>query len=262
MSAVTDPARELAEIAERLTQGSSTAGDSFLAEQFAVDPWSTDFVKIIACILERADLVGAIVRDSDEVDIDHKASASSDLAQFKQGFTAAALRVAWNQDGGGLKIMRDHTRSLKYLSPVVRKQVCYPKLSDEEIKDFLILIDSYVTELKKSDEGPEFVRQAILDGLATFRFQLEHIGWMGSGYALAAFREVMLAFEMSKQQFLGVDLDSVAVLKGLREIVTKFKGKIDAAQSWANTGKTVLKVYQLGTSFATPMLLLSKSHGL
>jgi len=262
MTAVTDPARELAEIAERLTQGSNSPGEAFLPGVFGVEPWSTEFVKIVGCILERADLVGRIVQQSGAMDYDHKASALNDLAQFKQGFTGTALRVAWNQAGGGLPIMKDHGRPLQYLSPIVRAEVRYPKLSEADVAEFLELIDSYAEELKQSDEGPEFVRQAIRDGLAAFRFQLEKIGWMGSGYALAAFREVMIVYEASKFQFSdAANVDSSAVLKGLWNILTKFKKKAEEAKSWGDTAETLWKVYQLGSSVATPLLLAGKAHG-
>jgi hypothetical protein len=263
MTAITDPARELAEIADRLSQGSSQAGEKFLAAQFEVDAWSTEFVKIIACILERADLVSSLVRETSAMDEDHKASALSDLGNFKLGFTGDALRIPWNQGGGGLPIMKDHGRPLQYLSPIVRTQVRYPRLAQEEVVEFLELIDAYVSELRKSDEGPGFVRQAIFDGLATFKFRLERIGWMGSGYALTSFREVMIVYEASKSQLGGSsDVDYSAMLSGLLNIVTKFKKKAEEAKSWSDTAESAWKIYQLGSSVATPFLLLGKSHGL
>lgn len=262
MAAVTDPARELAEIAERLTHDSSSAGESFLAGVFGVEPWSTEFMKIIVCILERTDLVARILQQSDAIDDDHKASALSDLAGFKLAFTGTALRVPWNQGEGGLPRMKSHGHALQFFSPTVRTEVRYPKLSDEEIEEFVELIDAYLDELAVSDEGPEFVRLAIRDGLIAFRFQLEQIGWMGSGYALAAFREVMLAYEATKWQYSSDgDFDSVAILRGLTTIVSKFKEKIDTAQGWADAGKSALEFYQLGSGVVLP-LLLAKTHGL
>ncbi|QQN73887.1 hypothetical protein [Croceicoccus sp. YJ47] len=213
MTTVTDPARELAEIAERLTHSDNVAGEAFLANSFGVKVWSTDFVKIIACILERADLVAKVVKQSNTMDDDHKASALEDLSRFKDGCTGAALRVAWNDVRGGMILMKDHRRPLQYLSPIVRAEVRYPKLTEQEVAEFLELIDAYLEELKTSDQGPAFVRQAITDGLLAFRFQLEKIGWMGSGYALVAFREVMIVYEASKFQFSDTgNVDSSAVL--------------------------------------------------
>jgi hypothetical protein len=262
MPAVTDPARELAEIAQRLTQSSSSAGEIFLAGLFGVEAWSTEFMKIIVCILERADLVAKVVQQSRAMDDDHKANALSDLSRFKQAFAGTSLRIAWNQGEGGLAIMRDHGRPIQYLSQTVRAEVRYPKLSQEEVADLLQLIDAYLNELDASDEGPEFVRQAIRDGLTTFRFQLERIGWMGSGYALAAFREVMFVYEASKYHFSHEDnFDASAVLAGLWSILTKFKKKADEAKSWGDTAQSAWKLYQLGSSAATPLLLAGKVHG-
>lgn len=260
MATLTDPARELAEVAERLSKGSSSPGETFLAEQFGVGVWSTDFVRIVLSILERADLVASIVEGSD-MDDDHKSNALKDLRQFKEGFTGNSLRQHWNNSGNGLTSMKDHGRPIQYLSSVVRSFVRYPKLTEDEITEFIGLIDAYLDELQVSDEGPAFVRQAILDGLTMFRFRLQHIGWMGSGYALDAFREVMFAYEASKQQFGNRDFESVPLMRGLRNIVTKFKEKVDTAQGWADTGQSVWKLYQLGSSVATPLLLASQSHG-
>ena len=261
MTLVTDPARELAEIAERLTRSTKAVGEKFLADQFGVSAWSTDFVKIITCILERADLVTEIVRTSD-MDDDHKANALNDLRQFKTGFTGNSLRQPWNNAGNGLTAMKDHGRPIQYLSTIVRQKVCYPKLTDDEVSELLGLIDAYVEELGANGDAPEFVKQAILDGLAMFRFQLDRVGWMGSGYALAAFREVMLACEFASRQFRDADeFDGEAALRGLRTIVSKFREKVDAARGWTESAEAVWKWYQVGSSVAAPLLLAGRVHG-
>ena len=92
-------------------------------------------MKIVACILGRADLVATIVENSTMDDV-HKKNALNDLAQFKQGFTGNPLRQAWNNGGCGLPIMRDHGRPLQYLSPTVRAEVRYLKLSNAGLKLF------------------------------------------------------------------------------------------------------------------------------
>ena len=53
MTTVTDPARELADICMRLTDGVSTKGDDFLAAKFQVAVWSTEFFQIIFCISKK-----------------------------------------------------------------------------------------------------------------------------------------------------------------------------------------------------------------
>lgn len=255
MATLTDPARELGEIAARLIAGSSSNGVAFLAQQFGVESWSTEFMKIIACIMERADLVARIVRQSD-LDDDHKDKAMEHLTNFKTGFTGASLSNHWNNSGHGLTIMKDHGSPIQFLSQTVRPFVKYPKLTNEEVTELIQLIDSYLSEVSKSDEGPEFVRQAIIDGLTMFRFQLEKLGWMGSGYALAAFREVVAVYEMSQREFVSDgNLNAEAVLRGFVGILTSFKKKVDEAKGWKDTAENVWNFYGIASRVATPLLL-------
>lgn len=255
MATITDPARELGEIAHRLTVGSSHTGAALLAEQFGVPNWSTELMRIIASIMERADLVARIVRQSD-MDEDHKNSALEHLAGFKGGFTGASLNNHWNNAGHGLTIMKDHGGPIQFLSQTVRPYVKYPKLTEEEVAELIEAIDIYLSEITKSDEGPDFVRQAIVDGLTSFRFQLEKLGWMGAGYALASFREVVAVYEMSHRHLSSEhDLDAEAVLKGFGAILTSFKTKVEKAKAWKDTAETVWSLYGLASRAAVPLLL-------
>lgn len=255
MASLTDPARELGEIAERLTLSSNLGGEKFLGEQFGVVPWSTEFVKIIACILERADMVARIVSTSD-LDPDHRDKALHHLTEFKGGFTGAALRKAWNDSGHGLSAMANHGSPIQFLSQTVRPRVNYPRLSPEEIGELLEVIDRYLAEVEASDEGPDFVRQAIVDGLTQFRFQLDKIGWMGAGYSLAAFRDLVRVYDLAERHLqIADELDAGAFLKGLVDILTSFKSKVDAAKGWRDAAETLRDGYLLGSGYALPFLL-------
>lgn len=254
MASTTDPARELGEIAERLSKGASVSGERFLAQEFGVEPWSTDFLRIITCIHERADLVADIIRRS-PLDEDHRANALSDLAKFKAGFNGDAMRQHWNASGFGLTAMRDHGRPLQYLSPMVRAEVRYPSLSEEEIAEFIGLIDSYLAALAENDDEPPFIRQAINDGLTKFRFQLKHLRWMGAAYALAAFREVLLAYEVGMRPHHADTLDPGALLGGLAALIKKFKETVDTARGWTDSAGAVWKTYQLVSGAAVPFLI-------
>ncbi|MHA6719690.1 hypothetical protein ACX40Y_09580 [Sphingomonas sp. RS6] len=255
MASITDPARELGEIAERLTKSSNNAGDKYLASQFGVEPWSTDFFKIIACICERIDAVSKIVGESG-LDDDHRAKALDHLANFKSGFTGDSLRKAWNEAGIGLTAMKDHGSPIQFLSQTVRPIVSYPRLSDDEVEELITLIDTYLAELNKSDEGPPFVRQAIFDGMTVFKFQLEKIGWMGTGYALAAFREVVFVYEAYHRTYTGDgNPDAEAFFKGFVKILRTFQSKVDEAKGWKDTAETVIDAYKLTSSWVAPVLL-------
>lgn len=260
MAAITDPARELGEIAKRLTVGTSAKGAQFLAEQFGVGAWSTPFYRILACVLERADLVAAIVRRS-RMDDDHKEDAIAHLEGFKSAFHGGSLINPWNNGSYGLSLLQQHGQPVQFLSSEVRPVVNFPRLTEDEVNEFLGLIDAYCVELREAHETPDFVRQAILDGLAGLRFQLEYMGWMGAGYTLAAFRHVMMVYEAVQRDQAEDAFNADQALRGLGNILVRFKETVEKAQSWADAGGTVLKAWQLGSSVATPLLLAHMAGG-
>lgn len=258
MTELTNPARELSDIAKRLTIGSTKSGAAFLSEQFGVEPWSTAFVKIIACIMERVDLVESIMARAD-IEDDIRENALTELEAFRQGFAGASLTAHWNNSGNGLTAMRDHGRVIQHFSAIVREHVQYPKLSDEEVAEFIDLIDDYLRELRQNDEVPPFVRQSIEDGLMMLRFQLSKIGWVGSGYVLQAFRQVAMVHETAAHFMHETNPDAEAFLKGLVSIVTKFREKVDQAEGWVKAGKALYGGYTQISALALPVLALT--HG-
>lgn len=135
-TATTDPARELADICARLSHKSDAAGYEFLAGCFEVEPWSREFFQIAFCILDRADFLKRIVADLDQDD-DYKLEAANHIDEVKLAFTHAAFGNAWSQFGLA-KVGPLNAQPLKMLSPSVRREVSYPKLSEGEISDLLI----------------------------------------------------------------------------------------------------------------------------
>lgn len=250
---MTDPARELGEIAERLTVGSNDNGATFLADKFGVPKWSTEFMQIITCILERCDLVIRIVQNSD-LDDDHKEKAIDHLRMLKGAFISGSIVNPWNTSGNGLTIVKEHGGPIHFLSPTVRPVVGYPRLSDEEKSELINAIDVYLTDLQESDEGPDFVRQAIVDGLTQFRFQLEMLGWMGAGYALSAFREVIFCYQQAQAFQASPDFNANGALQGLLGIIKLFKQKIEDVKGWKDTANTAWEIYGAVSKFALPYL--------
>jgi hypothetical protein len=258
MLAITDPALELADIAKRLSKATSKIGEKFLQEEFGVEAWSTDFLKIITCIFERVDLINAVVQRSN-LDPDAKLSATADLENFKRGFAGDSLRASWQS--GGLAAMKDHGRPIQYMSASVKDEISYPKLTSEEVAEFLTLIDTYLAEVKNSDVGPDFVRRSVIDGLTAFRFQLEKIGWMGAGYALMAFRQVVFIYEAADSHFRQTNPDAEAFLGGFLTILKKFKKTVDDAKGWADAGKAVYNAYSLSAQAVAPLLITGQLLG-
>ena len=195
------------------------------------------------------------------MDEDLKEDAITHLDGFKSAFHGGSLINPWNHAGYGLSLLQKHGQPVQFLSSDVRPVVNFPRLTDVEVNEFLGLIDAYCTELGEAHETPEFVRQAILDGLAGLRFQLEYMGWMGAGYTLAAFRHVMMIYESVQRDQADDAFDAAQVLRGLGGILVRFKETVEKAQSWADAGGTVFKVWQLGSSVATPLLLAHMARG-
>jgi hypothetical protein len=258
MTALTDPAKELSDIANRLMDGSSKNGATYLADKFGVEPWSTEFFKVIACIFERADQVAAVLKQS-RLDEDTINTAIEDITAFKAAFTAGSLNSSWNTAGQGLTAMRDHGKRLGFFQDTVRAVVNYPKLTDEEIREFISLIDAYLSELKQSADEHPFVRQAICDGLTAFQFQLRYIGWMGTGYALMAFREVIFVYDASTSFYQQQDNpDAGAFLRGMGSLIKTIKTKIDEAKSYSDAASFVIDTYRLASAVGTPLLLANQ----
>lgn len=253
MATLTDPARELADIAERLKEPSKKRGEAFLADKFGAEPHEANFARIITCILERTELVENIVSRS-TMDSDHQESVLGELVRFREFFAPSQLAGFWLQNTQG--IFAGCIRALQLLSPMVRSHTSYPRLSSEEIGEFIQLIDAYLDELRANSDTPPFVRQAIADGLCAFRFQLQEIGWLGSGYTLSAFRQVMMLHDLIQRDFQGQhNPDAEAALRGLFSILSQFKTKVDEAKGWGETAQSVVSVYQLGSAAVAPLLI-------
>lgn len=166
-----------------------------------------------------------------------------------------ALRRPWNEAAHGLSRVGAHEGPIRFMSKTLREQVTYPRLSDQEVDELIARIDIYLDEIKTSEE-PLFIRQAITDGLTAFRFQLDKIGWMGSGYALSTFRQLISIYDQSFHYYGSMDNpDPEAFLSGLLSILKHYKSKIDTATGWWNTADALFKGYRLASSFAPPLLL-------
>ncbi len=254
---MTDPARELADIAKALAVANGKKGAAFLADQFGVEAWSTEFFKIITCIMERADLVASVIFEAG-YDEEIRREAHLHLQGFKEGFSGSSLVNNWNTEGHGITAMKVHGSPIKFLSNEVRQFVAYPRLSDEEIAELLDSIDTYLGMIAPLEECPVFVRQSIIDGLMSFKFQLEKIGWLGAGYSLAAFRDLLDIYAQSQRRYAETpDCNPEAVLDGLLSILRSFKTKAEEAKGWTEAGQFIWDGYSLAAKIITPLLLTS-----
>lgn len=247
MPSISDPAKDIAELCQYLSEDVNNTGYSYLSKKFDLAPWSPEFYQILFCIIERIDSLSEIIKDL-EIDDDQKEQAQSDLLQIRGAFHIQQLSVAWNnhQNGGFNNLLPEYTKPIKALSPVVRKKISYPKLSQEEKEDLLADVDQlsewlFNHQIKQQD----FIRQAILDGLDVFRFRLTVLDWVGWGYVLESLKEVIGAYMALERGFSSEtdNPDSAAVLRKVSAAIKNFYDKTQLAREFSETGDFVLKTY-------------------
>jgi hypothetical protein len=228
-------------------------GDQYLAMNFDVPEWSSDFYRIVFNIVDRADLVAKIIETLDlDQDIQHEAIAS--LQQIKAAFSHASLANPWSNPGTGCSLLgAEHSRLIKMLSAQVHQKVSYPKLSAEEVSAILDDVAELLSWLREHQINEcDFIRQALVDGLEQLHFRLKRIGWLGWGYTVASLRDVIGAY-MALERGLprnGNAPDGEAVLKkvgaSLKRIYEKTKGVKDLYE----TGDFLLKyVHDIDANF-------------
>ena len=190
---VTDPAKELAELCEKLSTNSGKRGDDHIAAMLGVEPWSREFYQIIFQIIERIDLISGILGKL-EIDDDLKNDAGQNLRRIKSAFNRESLHSSWDARGRAC-LGRENTGPIKMLSVPVRAVVSYPKLSQAEIDDVLEQVEKLLVWLRDQQlKEHDFVRQSIIEGLEHFEFRLSRINWLGWGYTVEALREVVSAY--------------------------------------------------------------------
>lgn len=243
MAHVTDPAKELFEIVTALSGHSSGRGDEFLATQFGVEAYSTEFFKVIGAILARADTVANLVPQL-ELDEEIEQNAIHDLTGFKSAFSGGPLRNKWSD--GGRVIVADHGKGLQYLQ--LRRIESYPKLDQKEADELLVSITNYRATFSAFGM-PAFIAQAIRDGLDQAIFHLTFLKWTGAAYQLRAFRELEAARLSLEHWQHGVG-ESVfrpeLVIQGLRAITESFFASVNKVKEHSDTLGWIALGYNVG----------------
>lgn len=251
MSLITDPAKELAQLCNSLTQSVDQKGDDYLAAKFNVDPWSVEFYKIIFCIIERIEEVQSI-SDTLEIDDDIKSNLKNNFSEIRRAFSKESLVGNWKPNGGPHFLRRENTGPIMMLSPLMRQKVTIPLLSPDEIQELLTEVqelEAWLNEHQLVEQ--DFIRQAIIDGLENFRFSLEHLNWVGIGYTLKSLREVIGAY-LALERGLGPEADypdSHAVLKKIGALCQSFYDKIEAVRKAKLNADFMLELYGAGSLY-------------
>ena len=244
MAAATDPARELAEVCDKLSVGDGHRGDQFLATQFGVKPWSQEFYQIIFCIIERADYVSNLLEIL-ELDDDFKQDARNHTEEIKKAFSYESLGSPWNTIG--IKYLnKQNIQPMKMLSAQIRQKVSYPKLDQAEIDEVILIVselEQWLSEHQINDN--DFIRQVLLDGVKQFRFRFERLNWLGWGYTIASLRDVIGAYFALEKGVVdpNINPDAGAVLMKVRTFLEQFYEKAKFSKDVYATGDFLLKMY-------------------
>lgn len=244
MSAITDPARELADLCSELKGGGKATGSDFLASKFGVPAWSAEFFQIIFVITKRIDDLALIVQDL-EMDDDFKREAISHLKAIKQAFTQAGLNNAWSTVEERF-LNSTNIQPIKMLSPYVRKSINYPKLDKGEQAQLVLEIAELESWLKEHQiVEQDFIRQALLDGVSQFKFRLERVGWLGWGYTISSLRDVISAYMALERGFPDANIspDAGAILMKTKAAIGVVFEKMKFAKDAWETGDFALKAY-------------------
>lgn len=243
MPETTDPARELAELCDRLKTPNENKGDEWVAKVLGVEPWSRGFYEAVFSVVERADFLISLIDDL-ELDDDFKSQAASHVTKVKAAFNKHSLQNVWKQVGAKA-LSAENIQPIKMLSPLIRQKVKYPRLSDEEVEELLADVDELLGWLRGHQLNErDFVRQALIEGLERFRFRLKRVGWLGWGYTLESLREVIGAY-MALERGLDPTSDPVAdaALKKTSAFVKGFYDKTQAFKGLVETGDFLLRAY-------------------
>ncbi len=245
MTELTDPAKEYAALCELIASPGKSAGDEHLAKIFNVKPWSSDFYRIVFCIVQRADFLVEIV-DILDADEDILSQARTHVQRTKNAFNKASLSNAWQPNGGGpAHLTGENIQAIKMLSPLVRQKVSHPKLDETELADVLALVDELKSWLRDHQiKDHDFIRQAILDGVEEFRFRVERLRWVGWGYALESLKEVIGAYlALERTIVANKNPDAEAVLKKVCSFIEKFYARTQIVKGVVETGDIILRLY-------------------
>ncbi|HBY43108.1 MAG TPA: hypothetical protein DEH03_05380 [Brevundimonas sp.] len=224
------------------------AGETFLAEKFGVQPWSKDFFQILFVIAERCALLQSIV-ETLEIDDDYRAGLVANIADIMEAFSSGSTRNPW-QNYGYTKVGEVNVGPLKAISGLVRQQVAYRKLSDDEIAELEEQVAALLTWLQEHQLAEQdFIRQSLMEGLEHMRFRMARLTWLGWGYTLESLREVIAAYMLLERS--GVDPtqnpEAAAMLQKVGAVIKTLYEKVSAAKSVAETGDWLVRAYGAGS---------------
>lgn len=246
MAGITDPARELSDLCQRLRSlRPNVPGAQVLADEFQVPVWSAEFYELIFTIAKRINGLKTITQNLDDVDEDLRAQAAGHLDTMLRAFSPEGLNNAWAHAMGNF-LTPAQIGPIRFLSLEVRHKHAFPQLTEDEQAELLADVDELLSWLRDFQiKDQDFIRQALIDGLESFRFRMARMSWLGWAYTLESLREVIGAYLALER---GLDPneapDSQAVLQKVGAVLKVAFEKIGVAKDFSEKANWLIEGYK------------------
>ncbi|WP_162630639.1 hypothetical protein [Paracoccus endophyticus] len=258
---LTDPAREIVQLLNGLRQGEThLPGGEFLGQHFDVEPWTPDFYRILTAIIERIDELRSLVRLV-QIDDDHQSDLLAAIDEIQLAFSHSGFAHPWVNFGLN-QISQTNIALLRGLSPPLRQVFSYRRISDDErieLIDMVAQLSSWLKERQLSEQ--DFLREALLTGLASLEFRLSMFPFFGHRYTLQSLQDTVAAYMALERNFpdLKNNPDAEAVLNKTETVIKDVYAKLRSAKELWEISDWLLKVYgatTLAITTARPVIAL------
>lgn len=244
MTEQTDPAREFTDLCMRLRASTSTTGEVFLAEQFGVEPWSGEFVRILAVIHARIDDLSKMIR---EVGLDHDIADTADncLNRIRQAFSPSGTQNPWSHSTK--EYLNDaNLLPIRMASAYLRPKYGYTVVSLDDLTQLVGEVQELLEWLRERELAErDFIRAALIEGLEAFEIRLNKVGFYGWPEAFASLREVVAAYLVMERGAPDPNVSPPyeAMVKKTGELIKKVLDKVKFAKDVQETADWALRGY-------------------
>jgi hypothetical protein len=198
---------------------------------------------IIASFHQRISDLKEMIDESD-LDQDIKQEAFDRLEQVRLAFGIAGLANAWTHS---VQHYLNDTNliPIRMTSAYVRPKHGYTVPAGEELDELISLIDDLLGWLREKElTERDFIRTAIIDGLANFRFRMVRVGWFGWPDTFQSLREVIAAYmALERGQPEGGSPIHDAMLKKVGSALQSVFDKVKFVKEVQESGDWLLRCY-------------------
>ena len=248
---ISDPALELAQLCDALSQPSPDRGDTYLAKRFGVEKWSGEFFAIVAAITDRISQVDAILV-SEGVSGRPLETARQTFDSIRRAFARDAIVHAWKDTGAHCMTIPCHT--LPGMSPIIARAHSYDIPTDVEQAEIVEQCKQLLDWLQTAQfNDRDFVRQCLIDGMKQFLFRVERIQWFGWGYSATSLKEVLAGYLLLERGLDPISNPQAgAALKMIGDFLKKVAVRTESAKGTVETGQWLFDVVKVTWGVAAP----------